>query len=413
MYLQMVMGYFLGYFVIAEILLPLYYKLNLTSIYTYLDVRFGVTAYKTGASFFLISRIIGASFRLFLVANVLQIAIFDHWNIPFYVSVVITIVLIWLYTYKGGIKTIIWTDFMQTTFMLAAVVITIILIAKHFGTDLSGLVTLIEESNYSRTFNFSDWQADTHFIKQFLSGAFITIVMTGLDQDMMQKNLSCRNLKDAKKNMYMYGFAFIPVNILFLSLGALLFIYARDIGLTLPEQGDDLYPMIATQGYLGIWAGFFFILGLIAAAYSSADSALTALTTSVTVDILNTKDMAEKKLKTIRKAVHIIISSILFIVIVIFKQINDESVISSLFKAAGYTYGPLLGLYSFGLFNRRNVSRIAIPVICIMSPVLSYIINYYSVDILWGYRFGFEILLVNGLITFTGLWMFSYKNKDK
>ncbi len=406
-YLQLVMGYLLGYFVVANILLPLYYRLNLTSIYTYLDTRFGFSSYKTGAAFFLVSRIVGASFRLFLVATVLQISIFDAWGVPFMVTVVVTILLIWLYTNRGGIKTIIWTDTLQTAAMLTAVVLTIFFITKQMNLSFGEMVRAISESEYSRVWFFDDWNDKRHFLKQFFSGAFITIVMTGLDQDMMQKNLSCRNLSDAKKNMYWYGFAFLPVNLIFLSLGVLLFIFANQMGIAIPAQTDELFPIIATQGYLPKAVSILFILGIIAAAYSSADSALTALTTSFTVDILNPKNKSELELKSIRKKVHIGISILIALVIMLFRAINDQSVISALFTVAGYTYGPLLGLYAFGLFTPFVVRDKWVPIVAILSPVFCYFLSIYSESLFGGYKFGFELLIVNGAITFLGLLLLS------
>ncbi|MCK4661631.1 MAG: sodium:solute symporter [Bacteroidales bacterium] len=410
-YMQMVLGYLAGYFFIANILMPLYYRLNLTSIYTYLEQRFGIYSYKTGASFFLLSRIIGASFRLFLVSNVLQITVFNEWNIPFAVTVVITILLIWLYTFKGGIKTIIWTDSLQTFFMLLAIGFSVYFISDALNFNIKDLANAVSESKLSKIFFFDDWRDKRFFFKQFFSGAFITIVMTGLDQDMMQKNLSCRNIKDAKKNMYWFSIVLVPVNLLFMSLGVLLFIYANKNGIDIPAQSDDLFPIIATKGFLKPIVAIFFILGLIAAAYSSADSALTALTTSFTVDILNTKNLKEKELRKTRKNVHILFSFILMITILLFKAINNESVISAIFTVAGYTYGPLLGLYSFGLFTKYNVKDKFVPIIAIVSPVICYIINSYSQ--LWfnGYQFSFELLILNGIIVFIGLLVISKKAK--
>jgi len=410
-YLQLVMGYLLGYFVVANILLPLYYRLNLTSIYTYLDTRFGFSSYKTGAAFFLVSRIVGASFRLFLVATVLQISIFDAWGVPFMVTVVVTILLIWLYTNRGGIKTIIWTDTLQTAAMLTAVILTIFFITKQMNLSLGETIRVISESEYSRVWFFDDWNDKRHFLKQFFSGAFITIVMTGLDQDMMQKNLSCRNLSDAKKNMYWYGFAFLPVNLIFLSLGVLLFIFANQMGIAIPEQSDELFPIIATQGYLPKVVSILFILGIVAAAYSSADSALTALTTSFTVDILNSKNKSELELKSIRKKVHIGISILIALVIMLFRAINDQSVISALFTVAGYTYGPLLGLYAFGLFTPFVVRDKWVPIVAVLSPVICYFLSIYSESLFGGYKFGFELLIVNGAITFIGLLLLSKRGE--
>lgn len=408
-YMQMVIGYLLGYFVVANILMPLYYKLNLTSIYTYLGSRFGFFSYKTGSVFFLISRLIGAAARLYLVANVLQITIFRQWNVPFLATVVITILLIWLYTNKGGIKTIIWTDSIQTLSMLLAVGFSVYYISNSLNLDFGSMIEKVADNSLSQILFIDDWQDPRYFLKQFFSGAFITIVMTGLDQNMMQKNLSCRNIKEAKKNMYWLSIVLIPVNLLFLSLGVLLVIYAKSNGINIPEQTDNLFPIIATQGYLQPVVAILFIIGLIAAAYSSADSALTSLTTSFTVDILNTKDMGENKLKRIRKRVHVLISFLLVIVILIFKVINDQSVISAIFTIAGYTYGPLLGLYSFGLFTKYKIKDKLVPWIAVFSPLICYFIDMYSETLLGGYQFSFELLILNGLITFTGLFIIREK----
>ena len=406
-YMQMVFGYMLGYIVVANILLPLYYRLNLTSIYSYLDGRFGKTAYKTGASFFLLSRTIGASFRLFLMANVLQITVFDAWNIPFFVTVLLTILLIWLYTFKGGIKTIVWTDTLQTLFMLLAVGVSIYLIMDKLNLDIAGLVNTISESEYSRVFEFGDWKSKQNFFKQFFTGAFITIVMTGLDQDMMQKNLSCKNLGDAKKNMYWYGFAFIPANLLFMVLGALLLIFAQHEGIAIPERGDDLFPLLATQ-YLGPVVSIFFLIGLMAAAYSSADSALTSLTTSFTVDIMGADENDEVKTRKLRFQSHVLFSLLLLVVILIFRAINDDSVIAAIFTIAGYTYGPLLGLYAFGLFTKLKVKDRLVPFVAVLSPIICYVLKDNSLD--WfGWAIGFELLMINGALTFLGLWGISKK----
>ncbi|MFO7940871.1 MAG: sodium:solute symporter [Bacteroidales bacterium] len=406
-YMQMILGYLVGYAIIAGILMPMYYKLNLTSIYTYLRIRFGHRSYKTGASFFLLSRVIGASFRLFLVANVLQITIFQHYHVPFAVTVIVTILLIWLYTFRGGIKTIIWTDSLQTFFMLLAVGITTWLISKELGLGWKDAIHVIEESKLSKIFFFEDWRAPNHFIKQFLGGVFIAVVMTGLDQDMMQKNLSCRNIKEAKKNMYWFSFTLIPVNLLFLSLGVLLVLFAQAKGIAIPERTDDLFPLLATQGYLSPVVAVVFMIGLVAAAYSSADSALTALTTSFTVDILEANKLEENALRRLRMKVHVGVSVVLAIVILIFHSINNSAVISAIFTIAGYTYGPLLGFYSFGLFTRRKVIDAATPYIAVMSPILTLGVDIWSKSLFNGYEFGFELLLVNGVLTFIGLLFFS------
>ena len=407
-YMQMVAGYFLGYIVVAFVLLPLYYKLKLTSIYTYLEVRFGKKSYKTGASFFLLSRTIGAAFRLYIVANVLQITIFNQLEIPFWATVIITIILIWLYTFKGGIKTIIWTDTLQTLFLFSALIATIIIITKDLNFGFNDTIKAISDNPMSKLFEFKDWNSTQHFVKQFISGALITIVMTGLDQDMMQKNLSCRNLKDAKRNVISYGFAFIPANILLLSLGVLLMIYANHHGIN-PEliQGDDLYPYIATN-LLGPIVLSLFLIGLMASAYSSADSALTALTTSFTVDILGTKHKTEKEIKKTRTKTHILFSLLLALVIVVFNIINEKSVIDAIFTIAGYTYGPLLGLYAFGLFTKYQIKDNATPFISILSPIICFII-YLILKTQTGYKMGYELLLLNGLLTFIGLLIFKKK----
>ena len=393
-YLQMVLGMTAGYVVIANILMPLYYKLNLTSIYGYLEQRFGSISYRTGSFFFLLSRTIGASFRLYLVANVLQLAIFDAWNVPFWLTVSLTILLIWLYTFRSGIKTIIWTDTLQTLFMLLAVGVSVWLMSDHMQLSLGDLVNTIQYSDYSQIFF---WEGKQNFLKQFFSGMFIAIVMTGLDQDMMQKNLSCPNLEDAKKNMYWFSGALIVVNIFFLGLGAMLYIFAEQQGLII-GKGDDLFPIVALKGDLGMGVGVFFILGLIAAAYSSADSALTSLTTAFCVDFIKIENKPKSQQIKQRKWVHVAFSLVLVFAILIFKAINDESVIAALFKVAGYTYGPLLGLYAFGLFTKWQVRDKMVPLVAVLSPVICYILQLFI-------PFGFELLIVNGAITFAGLYL--------
>lgn len=404
-YMQMILGYLLGYFVIANVLIPVYYHLRLPSIYTYLDERFGKFSYKTGALFFLISRSFGSAARLFLVANVLFISIFQKWNIPFWITVLITIFLIWLYTHKGGIKTIIWTDTLQTVFMLGAVILTIVIIGREMGLNFNGVIRTIRESEYSRIWEWEDWRSKYHFVKQFLGGAFIAIVMTGLDQDMMQKNLSCRNVKDAKKNIYMLSWSLIPVNLIFLSVGALLFIYANLKSIPVPENTDDLYPVIATGGYFPPVIAVLFFIGLIAAAFSSADSTLTSLTTSFTIDILDAHKYSEDKLLRLRKNSHIFMSFLMVVIILLFKVINNQNVISAVFTVAGYTYGPLLGLYSVGLFTRWTINDRWVPLAAFLSPVLCFILNKYSMQLFNGYKFGFELLVVNGLIMVLSLWL--------
>ena len=399
-YFQVVLGYTLGYAVISLVLMPLYYKMNLTSIYTYLDSRFGNYAYKTGASYFILSRIVGASFRLFLVANVLQLIVFDALGIPYYITVSITIFLIWLYTFRSGIKTIVWTDTLQTLFMLIALGISIYFISS--ALQVESLWGYLGTHTNFKIFFFEDYKSSDFFLKQFISGMFIAIVMTGLDQDMMQKNLTCRTLKDAQKNIFWFTLVLTVVNFLFLLLGLLLTDYADLLGIT--ETRDDLFPAVATSGMLGVAVAVTFILGLIAAAYSSADSALTSLTTSISIDILNIKDRFSEALQTrVRKYIHVVISLVLIAVMMIFKYaIADKSVINKLFEFAGYTYGPLLGLYSFGLFTKWKVKDKRIPFVAVLSPVLSYLISLLSFKYL-NFEFGFFILILNGLLTFLGL----------
>jgi Na+/proline symporter len=403
-YMQMVLGYLVGYLIIGTVLLPLYYRLNLVSIYTYLEQRFGFWSYKTGAFFFLLSRTIGAAFRLFLVAGVLQFVMFDEWGVPFWLTVLITIGLIWLYTFRGGIKTIVWTDALQTFFMLLAVGVTIIFIAQELNFTFTELTDAVINSKYSNIFVW-DWNAGNHFVKQFFSGAFIAIVMTGLDQDMMQKNLTCRSIGDAQKNMFWFSIVLVFVNLLFLTLGALLFIYAGNFQIALPSRSDDLFPMLAID-HFSLFTGVIFLLGITAAAYSSADSALTSLTTSFCVDFLGKDGEKNKTQGNTRMKVHLGFSILLFLVIIIFRFINDDSVISVVFKVAGYTYGPLLGLYTFGLFTKWQVRDKLVPWICLGAPILSYVI-----DATTGGWFGFFILAVNGLITFMGLMVI--KRNDK
>jgi len=407
-YMMVVFGYLIGYVVIATVLLPLYYRLNLTSIYSYLESRFGFWSYKTGAFYFILSRVIGASFRMFLVVNVLQIFVFDAWGIPFWVTTLIFIILILLYTFKGGIKTIIWTDTVQTTFMLLALILSIYLITKNMGLSFGSMTDAVFDSDFSKML-FGDWNDRRYFLKGILSGAFIAIVMTGLDQEMMQKNLSCRSLKDAQKNMFSFSIVLMFVNFLFLFLGASLFLFAKYKGIDIPSRSDDLFPVIAIQ-HLGPLAGMVFIIGLISAAYPSADGALTSLTTSFSIDFLGMdkeSGLSEKQKEKIRYLVHIVFAIVLLGVIVLFRAINDRAVIDKLFTIAGYTYGPLLGLYAFGLFTKRNVRDKYVPVVAILSPVICYVLSVYSEVLFFGYKFGFELLILNGLITFAGLLMLS------
>lgn len=405
-YLMVVLGYILGYGTIAGILLPLYYRLNLTSIYTYLEQRFGFWSYKSGAALFLFSRFIGSSLRMYLVINVLQIFVFDAWGVPFGLTVVLFIGLILLYTFKGGIKTIVWTDTLQTTFMLASVILTLYFVSKGLNISFWNLVETVRESDYSKVI-YTDWQDSRYFLKQFFSGAFIAIVMTGLDQDMMQKNLSCRTLPDAQKNMVTLSITLVFVNLLFLILGAALFIYAAQMNIALPAKTDDVFPLLAFK-HMPALAGVVFIIGLISAAYSSADSALTALTTSISVDFLGlekTSHLTDMQRKRTRRFVHIVVSLVVLLVIVVFRELNNKAIIDDIFTIAGYTYGPLLGLFAFGLFTKSQIRDRYVPVIALFSPFICYILSANSQEWLGGYRFGFELLILNGLITFFLLWL--------
>jgi len=413
-YMQMVMGYLVGYFVIATVLMPVYYRLNLTSIYGYLEDRFGMWSYKTGAAFFLISRSIGASFRLYLVAIVMDRFVTGPMGIPFSLTVAVTILLIWVYTYRGGIKTIVWTDTIQTVSMLAAVIFTIVAIGNQMGKNTGELIQLIGDSNMSQFFFFEGgWSDPNNFYKQFISGALIAIVMTGLDQDMMQKNLTCKTLGEAQKNIFSFSVVLVFANMLFLALGALLYIYAAHIGVEIPSKTDQLYPLLALE-HLTPFIGIVFVIGLIAAAYSSADSALTSLTTSFCVDILGFErnDKSEGQNKKTRLLVHVGFSILLFLIIILFNFINDAAVINGLFKVAGYTYGPLLGLYTFGFFTKMKIKDPLALVVCIAAPIITYIIDMNSVAWFNGFKFGFMVLALNGLLTFVGLLLISKKSDE-
>jgi len=377
-YMQIVLGYFLGYLVIAFVLLPLYYKMNLTSIYEYLLHRFGPKSHKTGAFFFLLSRILIASFRLFLVASVLQYFILDAWEIPFEFTVILSVLFIWLYTHRGGIKTILWTDTLQTFLMLAAVIFALIVLP-------------------------------------LLGGMFIAIAMTGLDQDNMQKNLTCKNLKDAQKNVISLGLILVPVNLIFLFLGALLFTYAQRYQVDIPMidgkvKTDLLFPEIALDQGMGAGFGMIFILGLIAAAYSSADSALTSLTTSFSIDFMNIGARDKKQQKKLRKKIHLIFSGLLILIIISYRYLLEDNIISSLLQVSSYTYGPLLGLFAFGLLTKFKIKEKWVWLVAVLSVSMSYLLNSYSATLFNGYDFGYEILILNGLFTFTGLLLIRQKN---
>jgi solute:Na+ symporter, SSS family len=403
-YMVLVLGYLFGYFVIAKVLLPLYYRLNLTSIYTYLENRFGFWTYKTGAGFFLLSRTLGASLRMFVVINVFQVFVLDAWGVPFWAGVLIFITLIILYTLKGGIKTIVWTDTLQTTFMLLAVLLSIIFISKQMHFSLGGLMASVSHSDTSSMMVY-DWRAKNYFLKHFLGGVFIAISMTGLDQEMMQKNLSCRNLREAQTNMYTFSGILVFVNLIFLFLGAVLWMYANAHAVNI-KYTDDLFPTIAFN-YLGPISGIVFLIGLISAAYPSADGALTSLTTTFYFDFLGIdklKHISNAKKQAFRYMIHISIAVIFLIVIVIFRKINDKAIIDKLFTIAGYTYGPLLGFFSFGLFTKWKVKDGWVPLVAVLSPVICYILSVYSVQLFNGYKFGYELLILNGFLTFSGLY---------
>ncbi|WP_299439665.1 sodium:solute symporter [uncultured Aquimarina sp.] len=407
-YMQVVFGYLVGYFVIAYILMPIYYRLNVTSIYQYLEERFGVVSYKTGAFFFFISRVLGASFRLYLVAIVLQQYIFDEWKVPFEITVILSILLIWIYTFRGGIKTIVWTDTLQTLFMLIAVGTAIYYINDQLGWSFSEFLSSEKLKNYDQIFFFDSFLEKNHFFKSFIGGMFIAICMTGLDQDMMQKNLTCRNLKEAQKNMVSFSLVLIVVNFIFLLLGALLFIYADQFNIATPIVDGDvktdlLFPEIAINGGLGIVLAVAFILGLVAAAYSSADSALTSLTTSFCIDFLGIEKKDKKDQVSIRKKTHIAMSILLIIVIIVFKHVLTENVISNLLTVATFTYGPLLGLFAFGIFTNYKIKDQYTWIVALISVLI--IIGVWKIpsELLGGYKIGYELLPLNGLLTFLGL----------
>ena len=414
-YFQFVLGNAVGFILIATVLLPLYYRLNLISIYTYLEKRFGYWSYKSGAMIFLVSRTIGSAFRLYLVAIVLQKFIFDAWNVPFWVTVIICLLLIWSYTFKGGLKTIIITDTLQTVFLLSSVILSIYFIAKGLDVNLGQAFEVVKESSYSKIFFWDDFGSNkNHFIKQFLGGIFITIAMTGLDQDLMQKNLSCKNIWEAQKNMLSFTAIFVVMNLFFLSVGALLYVYANAKGIDAVALGtpDHLFPEIALN-YLGVVPAVIFMLGLTAATFATTDSALTALTTSFCVDFLHFDkkgDTNDPKLVKKRHGVHIVFSFVIFMVVLVFKIINDDSVVNAIFKAAGYTYGPLLGLFAFGMMSKREIRDKWMPYICVISPAIAFVIDKESLR--WfGYTIGFELIIINAVITMFCMLMISSKKR--
>ena len=413
-YFQVVLGYWAGYFVVSFVLLPIYYRQNLTSIYEYLQDRFGYNSHKVGAVSFFISRVLGASFRLFLVAIVLQQFIFDAWGIPFEITVVLSIVLIWIYTQKGGIKTIVWTDTLQTLLMLTAVGLTLFHLGNALNLSLSEILTENRFQNYTQTWVTGDLMVRNHFLKSFIGGVFITICMTGLDQDMMQKNLTCRNLKAAQINMVVFSLVLIVVTFLFLLLGAMIFLYADQNQIMIPlmegsPKTDLLFPEVAINGGLGLGVGIIFILGLIAAAYSSADSALTSLTTSFCIDFLKLDQYSKDQQKKIRKQTHLGMSFILVVVVILFKYVLDRNVIDGLLTVASYTYGPLLGLFAFGIFTPFQIHDRKVWVVVLLSILLILLVGNLSPETLGGYQIGYELLPLNGLLTFLGLLLIRQK----
>jgi len=404
-YFQVVLGYLVGYLFVATILLPIYYRLGLTSIYEYLDQRFGKNSYLVGSVFFLISRVLGASFRLFLVAIVLQEFVFDSMKIPFEITVIFSILLIWLYTKRGGIKTIVWTDTIQTTFMILAVILSIIYINKSLDWSITEFLYSSDLKEYNRIFVMDNFLERNFFWKHFIGGAFITICMTGLDQDMMQKNLTCRNIDEAKKNMVLFSFILVFVTFLFILLGALLYIYAYKSNISIPTNSDLLFPKISLEGGLGQFVGITFILGLIAAAYSSADSALTSLTTSFCIDILKINKVSEERQIKIRKQTHIWMSLVLIVVVIIYRYVLDRNVIDSLLIVAQYTYGPLLGLFAFGIFTKFQIDDKKVYYVVIINMILIIILGNIDSSSIGGYSIGYELLPINGLLNFIGLYL--------
>jgi Na+/proline symporter len=404
-YMQIVIGYFIGYMTVAFILLPLYYRMHLTSIYSYLNERFGSTSYMTGASFFLLSRTLGACARIYLVLNVLQVFILDKWGVPFALTTAVILLMILLYTYQGGVKTIVWTDTLQTTFMILALIVTVWFITSTLGLSPGGLIDSISARGYSQVFN-TDWHSPAFFIKQILTGAFITIAMTGLDQEMMQKNISCKSLPEAQKNMVVFSVTLVLVNLLFLILGACLYLYLTANHIAAPAKPDAMFPTIALQ-YLPPFVGLIFIIGLVSALFPSADGAMTALTSSFCIDVLglDKQNKPEEAKTRIRKSVHLTVVFVFLICILIFKWINTGSVITLILRIAGYTYGPLVALYILGLYSNIKFKEALVPMVCISAPVITYIIDANSKQLFAGYKMGFETAFLNVAITLIGLWL--------
>ena len=412
-YLQMVLGFVVGQLLIAYVLVPLFYRMNVVSIYEYLETRFGIASYRTGAWFFFISKMLGAAVRLFLVCVVLQLLVFEPLHLPFVMNVVFTVGLVWLYTFRGGVKSLIWTDTLKTVCLVVSVVLCIYYIARGLHLDLGGLWQTIRGSEMSQMFFFDDVNDKRYFFKQFLAGVFTVIAMNGLDQDMMQRNLSCRNSRDSQKNMITSGIAQFFVNALFLMLGVLLYVYASAYGIAIPAKSDELFPWIATQGYFPGIVGILLVVGLISSAYSAAGSALTALTTSFTVDILGVKGKSEEQVSHLRKRVHIGMAVVMGVVIFIFNVLNNTSVIDAVYTLASYTYGPILGLFAFGLSVKTPVRDRYIPLVAIVSPILCFILDRHSQEWFGGYSFSYELLILNALFTYIGLLLLIRRGRDK
>lgn len=400
-YMQMCLGFFVGYLIIAFVLVPVFYKMNMASIYQYLDTRFGMSAHKTGAWFFFISKMLGASVRLFLVCVTLQLMVFEPLRLPFLLNVLITMGIVLVYTFRGGVKSVIWTDVLKTVCMITAIVLGIVFIAKDLGLDFSGLVQTVRESPYSKVFFFDDVNHPEYFWKQFLAGIFTVVAMTGLDQDLMQRTLSCKDYRNAQKNLVTSGLMQIPVIFLFLSLGALLYIFGSAKGIS--EVGDTLFPAVATSGLLPGIVGIMFVVGLVSCAFSAGGSALTALTTSFTVDIIGTAGKSEEEVTAVRKRVHLTMALLMGVCIFIFHLLNTQSSIDAVYKLASYTYGPILGMFAFGLLTRRKVRDKWVPVVAVIAPILCFILQTNSVRWFGGYQFSYELLLFNALFTFLGL----------
>ena len=414
-YLQMCIGFFFGYIVISFLLLPLYYKYGLTSIYSWLKKRFGNYSHKTGAAFFILSKLAGAAARMYIVCLILQQYVFDKYGITYEATVVIILLFIWLYTHKSGVRALVWTDSLQTFCLLSALIIIIFNATNMLKMDIPEAFSAIWNSSHSRIFEFEDFGSRQHFIKQFLSGMFITIVMTGLDQGLMQKNLTCKNLRDAQKDMCSYGIMFIPINLLFLSLGILMIMLYNQNGIPLPNNGDSLMTGFIAEGLMGNLALILFTIGIIAPAFSSVDSSITALTTSICIDMLDIE--SEKNIHSVlkttestRKITHVVVIIVFAGLVIAFKHISSGSIIDTIYTIASYTYGPLLGLFAFGLFTRRNPKDNIVPFIALVSPFVCYLTNYVS-STFYGYQFGYELLMLNGVITFIVLYLLSIQSK--